>query len=782
MKREELQRLSVPELVDMVLQLQQSVEARNLRHHHSDESMEAFISEDHLSTLSEYARDRMLSGDTEALDEELQQASLLLQLSIEFRETLEPSIIVERMLQVMAKNLGVSNASVVLVTSDGSVELAMSLRDGDVRQITSMVTKAVLDRGLAGWVLRNGRSVVLPDVSRDKRWIPYAEWQKDGSAIVLPIRQAQTALGVLTIYHPTPNHFSSRDLILMEGVAAQAGVAFGSARRYLEESQRREQALALFSLSPFLASERTYDDLATMIQEKVTSIFDITYGLLFLVKDEGNTLSPVSVPHSLSQLSQRSFLKRATLAAHTAWEKKNIVTDEHERPVKSLIALPLVYSGETIGAMVLVRTEEEGISFPANVWSMLTTFTNVVAATCANMRLVDQMKKYTETLEVLVEERTYLLQRSRDFLRVVFDNLTEGLVLMDTQEVLLAANNAFCYAILGRHPRNVVGENLPGIWEELEERGDLQVEVRSPTQMFLPQTSKAKTMRVLCTNSIGQRRWYEVTRISVSDDDDEVEFYVERWLDVTYQEELHRRMLLQDQQSILGNLTSRVVHDIDMPLQEALEHVSSCSAEESLSEDSRQKLKQAQLNLDRMDRTLKSLSHLYQSPKTTAWDCLGVNGLLQEIERFVEQSFEQHQVTINMQLNEKIPLIYGQRDSLFQVFLGIVFNAQEAMPDGGSITVATGLQREDEDSPYSVCHVSIQDTGVGMSYDQISQLFEPFHSNKSHGVGIGLYLSKQIIEQHSGTIKVSSKKREGTTVDIYLPWSERCAEENLPKR
>ncbi|NJN68769.1 MAG: GAF domain-containing protein [Chloroflexaceae bacterium] len=143
----------------------------------------------------------LLQGDQ---DDQLRRTSLLLQLSIEFRETLDPTVIVERMLQVMVHNLGITNASVVLIGVDGDVDLAISLLQSHIQQVTPMITRAVLDRGLAGWALRHSRSVVLPDVSRDKRWIPSAEWQRTGSALVLPIHHAQTTLGVLTVYHRLP--------------------------------------------------------------------------------------------------------------------------------------------------------------------------------------------------------------------------------------------------------------------------------------------------------------------------------------------------------------------------------------------------------------------------------------------------------------------------------------------------------------------------------------------------------------------------------------------------
>ncbi len=789
MKREELQQLSLSELVDMVLGLQSQ------RDNHAEGEARAIVVEDWFADEDVKPDPTAMLAQTDVdekgiprgdmhdeeeherhLDEQLRRTSLLLQLSIEFRETLEPTTIVERMLHVMVNNLGISNASVVLIGQDGAVDLAMSLRNGDMQQVTAMVTRAVLDRGLAGWALRHGRSVVLPDVSRDKRWIPYSEWQTTGSAIVLPIRQAQTTLGVLTIYHPAPNHFSSRDMLLMEGVAAQAGVSLGAARRYQEESTRREQALALFSMSQFLTAERSYEDLAAMLQEKSAHIFGVDHSLLFLASDD-KALLTIAVPAELNQPLNRYLLKQVAASARQAWEQRTILTetDTPQNPTRAWMALPLLHSGTAIGAVVMLRTRGSDIAFSANMWSMLTTFTNVIAANCANKRLVEQQRRYNESLENLVEERTFLVQRSRDFLRVVFDTMPEGLVLLDPQEVLLAANHAFCYGIIGRHPRTVVGENLPAIWEELEQRGEMSIEMLAPSDTLrcldLDET-ECRSMRVLCSNAQGQRRWYEVDRLAVLDSTGEIDYYVERWLDSTRREELHRHMIVQDQRNILGHLTSRVVHDIGEPLQAAVVALDQARGAEEYAETGPAHLARAHEYLLRIERTLKSLSHLYEVPRTE-WSCINVNELLRQVESVAAPQFAAQSVRLLLDLDDDVPSIYGQPDALRQVLMGVLFNAQEAMPAGGDIVVCS-RRKEDERHGITYCFITVRDSGAGMTPEQTKHLFEPFKSTKAQGVGIGLYLSKQIIEQHAGSIGVVSKTGEGTIVEIFLPWNRQC--------
>lgn len=725
----------------------------------------------------------MLEGDQ---DDQLRRTSLLLQLSIEFRETLDPVVIVERMLQVMVNNLGITNASVVLIGTDGDVELAISLLQGTIQQVKPIITRAVLDRGLAGWSLRNNRSVVLPDVSRDKRWIPYTEWQRTGSALVLPIHHAQTTLGVLTVYHPTPNYFASRDMLLMEGVAAQAGVALGSSRRYREESRRREQALALFSMSQYLTAEHTYEDLATMLQKKSVAVFGVDYGLLFLVK-ENTRLVPVAIPTALSHPSHRLLIKQATMVARNACDRKSIVTDADspDMPTQAFMAVPLMHRGTISGVIVLVRTSGDHVTFSASVWSVLTTFANVIATTCANMDLVEQLKRHTEALEGMVAERTHLVERSRDLLRIVLDHLPDGLVLIDPQEVILEANRAFSSTVLGRDPEAIIGEHFPAIWEELERRGELHIEIVQPARGGGGEKDGARAMRVFCTDVHHHQHWYEVHRIPVVGRPDEVEYYVEQWVDVTQQEALQRHLVLQEQRNILGHLTSSVVHDISPHLHTIQTNLQACIEDDRLPAEVRARLEDTLGEASRIDRTLDSLNQFSQSP-STAWECLDIKHMLIEVQQATARQFAAAQITTLLDFDTQDQRVYGQPDALRQVFLGILFNAQEAMPHGGTIRIIGRWCQDEEEyqegnedqgrkeSLRACWHISILDTGEGMTTEQLAAIFEPFKSTRSHGMGLGLYLSKQIITQHGGEIELSSQVGRGTIVEIFLPCDEQC--------
>jgi len=142
--------------------------------------------------------------------------------------------------------------------------------------------------------------------------------------------------------------------------------------------------------------------------------------------------------------------------------------------------------------------------------------------------------------------------------------------------------------------------------------------------------------------------------------------------------------------------------------------------------------------------------------------------LLRESVRSVRDKYAQWEVV----LHEDVPhgencLIRADRGQLKMVFLNILNNAYQALPDRkGEVRVRLHSDRHE-------CRVSISDTGVGISRKRLATIFEPFMSTKSTGTGLGLALSREIVELHRGRIDVESREGQGATFTVVLPGSGR---------
>jgi signal transduction histidine kinase/nitrate/nitrite-specific signal transduction histidine kinase len=709
-----------------------------------------------------------------SIDAQLRRTSLLTQLSIELREPPETETIAERVLRSVGVTLGLDEATLILTGSQGTAA-AYIWRSGGVLPLEAERAEELLSAGVEGWVQHVGSPTVIADVGASKRWRAGSP-HKHGSAIVLPIRQGASTLGILTIYTRRAAAFDNHDLLLMESVVAQAGVALSAALRYQEERLRNRQALALLTMSQMLTVERTRDELAAALDELSRSVFQADYGLLYLNRPDGTpTLIPPAhtpVPELLSGAARVN----AEDAATTAGASGQIVTlgARPDQPAHTCLALPLVHAGQPIGACVLVRETGGEAAFPAGLWSLLTVFTNIIASACANIELIEQLRRYAGQLEGLVEQHTEELRRSRDLLRIVFDNLPEGLLLIDADGTLLAANNAFCRGIVGRLPRHIVGRDYRALWNDIAGHDELNLKPQGPSESGAPLLPpegegfhrKPASWRVLGTDLVGQQRWYSVDRIPVVGLRGELDQYLERWRDITHQEELQRRLLLHEQMTSLGRLAASIAHEVGNPLQSAMGCLELCREDGNLNELAREYLELALGELDRMSRTMDSLRSLYRPPQIN-WELVQLNQIVRQVALFTQRQLDKARIRLELDLDENLPAIIAQPDALRQVFLNLALNAQEAMPGGGSIRIHTC--RKDTDR---MCQVTITDTGLGMSEEQQEHLFEPFRSGKAQGVGLGLYLSKQIIDQHTGHIEVASHKGHGTTITVLLPWSD----------
>jgi len=139
-----------------------------------------------------------------------------------------------------------------------------------------------------------------------------------------------------------------------------------------------------------------------------------------------------------------------------------------------------------------------------------------------------------------------------------------------------------------------------------------------------------------------------------------------------------------------------------------------------------------------------------------------------------EETARQSGVLLTRLYDPSLPEIMGNQDQLVQVFLNIIKNAVEAMPTGGKLTLTTRMSdlfttMQADGKKYQLMVVKVSDTGPGIKHQHLKDIFTPFFTTKDRGVGLGLALSYQIVQEHLGTIRVESQEQGGTTFSVYLP-------------
>jgi signal transduction histidine kinase len=140
-----------------------------------------------------------------------------------------------------------------------------------------------------------------------------------------------------------------------------------------------------------------------------------------------------------------------------------------------------------------------------------------------------------------------------------------------------------------------------------------------------------------------------------------------------------------------------------------------------------------------------------------------------DIEEVVQEALSRVTVPENVevvsQLDGRLPIILADSDQLGQVFGNIILNAVQAMPEGGQLIIKSQVP-----SPEWVA-VSFMDTGVGIPEENLGRLFEPLFTTKAKGIGLGMAVTKTLVEGHGGKIEVESEVGVGTTFTVRLPIS-----------
>ncbi|MCU0587793.1 MAG: ATP-binding protein [Syntrophobacteraceae bacterium] len=236
------------------------------------------------------------------------------------------------------------------------------------------------------------------------------------------------------------------------------------------------------------------------------------------------------------------------------------------------------------------------------------------------------------------------------------------------------------------------------------------------------------------------------------------------------------KYLHQDKMVSLGKLAASVVHEINNPLAGVLNYIRLMSKLLGRNVPSPEEIQKFRKYLDIMgsevQRSSEIVSNLlaFSRKSKLEFSEVDVNGVLEKSIMLSSHKLMMSNIQIQKHLSPAAPKVLGDFNQLQQCVLNLVFNAADAMPDGGSITV------ESIRNPGSrMVEIKVADTGRGISRENLPKIFDPFFSTKQEGKGLGLGLSVVygIIDRHKGAITAESEPGQGTVFSIQLPVLEQ---------
>lgn len=235
--------------------------------------------------------------------------------------------------------------------------------------------------------------------------------------------------------------------------------------------------------------------------------------------------------------------------------------------------------------------------------------------------------------------------------------------------------------------------------------------------------------------------------------------------DITDQQETHAALIKSEKLALTGRLAASLAHEINNPLQTSIGCLG--LAEEILdekNEELRVYLEMAMQELKRSSRIVKKLRDLNRRVDPSEKSAISLEEILQGLLLLTQNRMDDRNIQSMIENEATSKMIVASKDQIHQVFLNLVMNAIDAMPEGGKIL----LSLKNTKKPDGIT-ITIRDTGHGMTPEVLNNLFDPFFTTKEDGLGLGLYICKQIIEDHEGKLEVESQFGKGTAFSIWLP-------------
>lgn len=248
----------------------------------------------------------------------------------------------------------------------------------------------------------------------------------------------------------------------------------------------------------------------------------------------------------------------------------------------------------------------------------------------------------------------------------------------------------------------------------------------------------------------------------------------------TEQEREYLRQLQDDLAHInrvitLGQLAASIAHELKQPITASIINAKTCSrwlervppdlheAQEAI----HRAVKDSANAADIIDR----LRAFYRKQTAAERELVDVNEVIREVLVLLRSETSEHPISTSTQLGPSLPKTAADRVQLQQVLINLVLNAIDAMKDdGGELTIRS------EQTTDGLLRVSVVDTGAGLPTEQIEQIFSAFFTTKPQGTGMGLAISRSIIEAHGGRLWASSNSRRGATFQFTLPVRAKVVE------
>ncbi|MGM0865211.1 MAG: PAS domain S-box protein [Bacillota bacterium] len=345
------------------------------------------------------------------------------------------------------------------------------------------------------------------------------------------------------------------------------------------------------------------------------------------------------------------------------------------------------------------------------------------------------------------------LRDSEERFRSAFDYAAIGMTLAETNGRFLKVNESFC-KMVGYSEQ----ELFRTTFQSITHPDDIDVNLDHIKGLMSGEIEHFQIEKRYI-HKFGQIVWGNVSVSVVRDGKGNPLYFITQIQDSTKRKEAEELLRKSEKLSAVGQLAAGVAHEVSNPLTAVKGFLQLLQTNESENKE------YYHIMLSEIEQIEFIISEflVLAKPQMEEFKIEDIQKILQNVIALVDTKAIMNNVKIYLECDQDIPFIECEQNKLKQVFINMIQNAIEAMPDGGNILIIVKNEQPDK------VQISFTDQGCGISEKRISKLGEPFYSNKEKGTGLGLMISYKIIEEHRGRINVKSIVGQGTTFDVILP-------------
>lgn len=572
---------------------------------------------------------------------------------------------------------------------------------------------------------------------------------------------------VLTGQSPRLMDFIS---ILTIGLIGFAGVYFSlQYSRQLDEQRR--QLLAMNSIAESVNRVVELDQVLQAALKKVTELLNTNYGWIYML--EGNTLVLKSSKGTTADFLALSMA--AGVESPSTWLHQPRVQREqpHERlglihPDLKLLGIQFWASiplrgKESVGGTLIVAGEGYDM-FTTKQAELMEAFGNQISVALNNAQLFERLKQ---------SEQQYI---------DLFENAPDIYLSVNRHHTIVGFNKTGA-DILGYSKQEILRKPFENLFVE-----DRRIPVKELLGTMFSEGRGLKDIEEQMVRKDGEAIYVTLNSTLVFDDTGRTVNARIVARDISERKKMETAILHAQKIDSLGSLAGGIAHDFNNILASILGSAS--IMRRKITEKGKlYKYVEIIVSASRRGSALTRQLLTFARKTETEIKPVDVNAIIKETIHLFERSVTK-EIRVVTNLTSQRTSVRGDDGQIQQALLNLFLNGRDAMPNGGTLTIATSITQADAHSvrqfasvkPGAFIAVSVSDTGVGIATDVRDRVFEPFFTTKDNGTGLGLSVLYGVVQNHGGFINLESEVGQGTTFTIYFPRGATAAQASARTR